>query len=100
MTLSLSFLSSGNPILSFLVRLDLGTLAFLSSTLMSALSTMASSSLSLEHKASTAVMYSTLGMYLGAKEKLGPFAEAAFCPSVKLILERLMTYLLMLLLGN
>ena len=39
-------------------------------------------------------------MYLGVIEKLGPLARTYFCPSVRLVLERLMTHLLLLLACN
>ena len=64
MILSLSFLSCANPIFSCLVKVGLGTFPFLSSQLMSDLSSMASS-FNLGHIDSIAVIYSTLGMLLG-----------------------------------
>ena len=36
-------------------------------------------------------------MYLGVMGKFGPLARIDCCPSVKLVLERLMTHLLLLL---
>ena len=64
---------------------------------MSALSSLASSSLSLGHIDSIAVIYSRLGMLLGDMAKLGPFANTAFCAGVKLVLDRFMTHIQMFL---
>ena len=64
---------------------------------MSALSSMASSSLSFGQMDSTAVIYSRLCICLGAIENLGPLAKTDLWPSVKLVLERFITHLLLLL---
>ena len=39
-------------------------------------------------------------MFSGAIEILGPLAKTAFCPSVKLILDRFITHLLLLMVCN
>ena len=56
----------------------MGAFPFLSNAFMSALSSEASSSLSLGHSDSIAVMYSRLGMLLGDMAKLGPLANNDF----------------------
>ena len=76
------FLSCVNPILSALFKLDLGAFAFLSSALMSALSSDASYSFNLGHIVSVAVIYSRLGMLLGDIAKLGPLANTDFCAGI------------------
>ena len=62
---------------------------------MLALSSEASSSLSLGNIDSIAVMYSRLGMLLGDMTKFGPFANNDFCAGVNSVLNKFMTHLLM-----
>ena len=57
----------------------LGAFALLSNAFTSALNSMASSSFNLVHMDSTTVMYSTLGILMGANGKLGPFAKTDLC---------------------
>ena len=95
MTLSWSFLSCDSAILSCLFRLGLCAFPFLSNAFMLALSSEASSSLSLGYIDSIAVIYSRLGMLLGDMAKLGPLANKGFCAGVSLVLDKFMTPLLM-----
>ena len=46
----------------------------------------------MEQASSTAVMYDSLGRYLGTMAKFGPLAHRDSCTDVRGVLERLMTH--------
>ena len=102
--LSLSSLSSLSTLLSSLVILDLGGLAFLSKQLVSALSSCASLSKNMWHINAIAEINSTFGGLEGVRAKFGPLHKRVSCVGVRGILDNsimslltwLVTWLLLL----